>query len=42
MGLFNLTLFIPTNCTQCTVGADTVTFLTTLHSVLLLLTLLHS
>jgi hypothetical protein len=34
--------YIPNSCTQCTVGADTVTFLTTVHSVLLVLTLLHS
>ena len=30
------------NCTLCNVGADTVTFLTTVNSVLLVLTLLHS
>jgi len=37
----NSTLSIPNNCTQCTVGADNVTFLTTVHNVLLVLTLLH-
>ena len=34
--------YIPNSCTQCTVSADTVTFLTTVHSVLLVLTVLHS
>ena len=36
------TLSIPNKFTQCTVGADNVTFLRAVHSVLLVLTLLYS
>jgi len=32
----------PNNSTQCNGGVDTITFLTTVHTVMLVLTMLHS